>query len=162
MTLVAAWAEVAPRLTRAGYRRSIDGEDVGQEAVLRVLQVLAHTVIDDPVRYLLRVARNLFVDAERARTRERALNDPTSDSARELDRYADPERTLVDKQRLERALSVIDDLPPRCRRAFRLHRFEGLTYAAIAREMEISPSMVEKHIAEAMLRLRSALVSDES
>ena len=136
-----------------GARRSLDGEDVRQDAAVRVLRADEPTRIDDPVRYLLRIARNLFVDAERARARERAQIDPAADLETRADLAADPERTLAGKERLEQALAVISDLPPRCRLAFRLHRFEGLSYVAIARQMGISPSAVEKHIAEAMLRL---------
>ncbi len=160
--LVAAYTEIAPHLNRIGARRSINGEDIGQDAIVRVLQVKDQTAIEDPLRYLFRVARNLFVDAERSRARERALIDPAADLGTRVDGAADPERTLAGKQRLEHALSVIEDLPPRCRQAFRLHRFGGLSYVAIAREMGISPSMVEKHIAEAMLRLGRALGSGKT
>ncbi|HTJ63466.1 MAG TPA: RNA polymerase sigma factor [Alphaproteobacteria bacterium] len=159
--LAAAYGEVAPHLVRMGARHALDGEDIGQDAMVRVLQVKDRSAIEDPVRYLFRVARNLFVDAERARGRERALMDSEADLESKADVKPDAERTLVGKQRLEQALKVIEDLPPRCRQAFRLHRFEGLSYAAIAREMGVSPSMVEKHIAEAMLRLGRALGRDD-
>jgi RNA polymerase sigma-70 factor (ECF subfamily) len=159
--LAAAYSEVAPHLARIGARRALDGEDIGQDAIVRVLQVSDRSAIKDPLRYLFRVARNLVVDAERARGRERALIDAEATLETKADALADPERTLAGKERLEQALAVIEDLPPRCRQAFRLHRFEGLSYAAIAREMGVSPSMVEKHIAEAMLRLCRALGGDE-
>jgi RNA polymerase sigma-70 factor (ECF subfamily) len=162
LKLAAAYAEVAPLLDRIGDRHAIDGEDIGQEAVVRMLQIPDSKVVENPARYLFRVARNLFVDAARARARERAVINPATDAAGKIDRNADPERTLAGKERLQRALAVIENLPPRCRQAFRLHRFDGLTYVAIAREMGISPSMVEKHIAEAMLRLGHALAGDES
>jgi RNA polymerase sigma-70 factor (ECF subfamily) len=147
-------------LNRIGARRALDGEDIGQDAAVRMLQVKNPGTIDDPLRYLFRVARNLFVDAERSRARERLAIDPATGLDIHADPAADPERALAGKQRLERALSVIADLPPRCRLAFRLHRFEGMSYVAIAREMGISPSAVEKHIAEAMLRLGRAMGSD--
>ncbi len=158
--LASAYTEVGPHLNKMGTRRSLDGEEIGQDAAVRVLQAKDAPSIDDPVRYLFRVARNLFVDAERARARERTRIDPGADLEARADSAADPERVLAGKERLEHALSVIDDLPPRCRQAFRLHRFEGLSYVAIARQMEISPSMVEKHIAEAMARLVRALGRD--
>jgi RNA polymerase sigma-70 factor (ECF subfamily) len=160
LRLAAAYREIGPHLNRMGARRSLDGEDVGQDAALRVLRVKDAAAIDDPLRYLFRVARNLFVDAERTRARERGQIDPAADLEMRADSAADPERVLAGKERLARALSVIDDLPPRCRQAFRLHRFDGLSYVAIAREMGISPSMVEKHIAEAMSRLVRALDGD--
>ena len=160
LRLASAYREIGPHLNRMGVRRSIDGEDIGQDAALRMLQLKDHAAIDNPLRYLFRVARNLFVDAERARVRERAQIDPAADLETRPDLAADPEHILAGKQQLEHALSVIADMPPRCRMAFRLHRFEGLSYVAIAREMGISPSMVEKHIAEAMLRLVRALGED--
>jgi RNA polymerase sigma factor (sigma-70 family) len=158
--MASAYREIGPHLNRMGARRSLDGEEIAQDAVLRVLQVKDGAAIDDPLRYLFRVARNLFVDAERSRARERTKIDPAADLETRADSAADAERVLAGKERLEQALAVISDLPPRCRLAFRLHRFEGLSYVAIAREMGISPSMVEKHIAEAMLRLVRALAND--
>ncbi len=155
--LAAVYSEVAPQIARIGARHALDGEDIGQDAIVRMLQVKDRSAIQDPVRYLFRVARNLFVDAQRSRGRERGLIDAEADLDSKADGKADPERALAGKERLERALTVIEDLPPRCRQAFRLHRFDGLSYAQIAREMAISPSMVEKHIAEAMLRLGRAM-----
>jgi RNA polymerase sigma factor (sigma-70 family) len=136
-------------------RRSADAEDITQEACARALQVAEPNEIRDPIRYVLRIARNLVVDRLRKRNRESlvldslAIADGTRDSV-------DPERILAGKQELERALAAIGRLPPRCREAFVLHRFKGLSYAAIARQMGVSTSMVEKHIAEAMLRVASA------
>jgi RNA polymerase sigma-70 factor (ECF subfamily) len=160
LRLAYAYREIGPHLNRMGTRRALDGEDIGQDAAVRMLQVKDEAAIDDPPRYLFRVARNLFIDAERSRARERLAVDPAADLETRADPAADPERVLAGKERLEQALAVIADLPPRCRLAFRLHRFEGMSYVAIAREMGISPSAVEKHIAEAMLRLLRAIGRD--
>jgi RNA polymerase sigma-70 factor (ECF subfamily) len=160
LRLASAYREIGPHLDRIGARRALDGKDIGQDAAVRMLQVEDAAAIEDPLRYLFRIARNLFIDAERSRTRERRAIDPAAELESKADPAADPERILAGKERLEQALAVIADLPPRCRLAFRLHRFEGMSYVAIAREMEISPSAVEKHIAEAMLRLVRAMGRD--
>jgi len=149
--LAAACSELA-RSDRK--RRREDAEDVTQDACVHVLRLAAPERVLEPARYLARIARNLFIDRSRRRKREAALFDSSADAELAGRNGLDPERIAAGEQALIRALAAIAELPPRCREAFELHRFEGLSYIGIARRMGISVSMVEKHIAEAMLRLQ--------
>jgi RNA polymerase sigma-70 factor (ECF subfamily) len=147
--------------TRGLRDRASGADDVQQEACVRALR-RDPDAVRDPMRYLLRVARNLFIDRQRQIKREAALFDRTREIDATVGDSINPERILAGKQELDIVLAAIDALPPRCREAFTLHRFHGLSYAAIARQMQISASMVEKHIAEAMLRVTRALHSIEA
>jgi RNA polymerase sigma-70 factor (ECF subfamily) len=122
-----------------------------------MLRIEEPDAVRDPLRYVLRVSRNLLIDRQRHRRREAAVFGTADDIEQRAQDFIDPERTFAGKQELARALAAIDALPPRCRQAFKLHRFDGLSYAAIARRMAISTSMVEKHIAEALLKLNRSL-----
>jgi RNA polymerase sigma-70 factor (ECF subfamily) len=148
--------EACDTLARERRARSPEADDVAQEACMRALEVRQPDNVRDPVRYLMRIARNLLVDRARKRVREAALIDSLSVVEFDSGVSADPERILAGKQELQRVLAAIAKLPPRCREAFVLHRFNGLSYAAVARRMGVSTSMVEKHIAEAILRLHRA------
>lgn len=52
---------------------------------------------------------------------------------------------------------AISALPDRCREAFRLSRFDGLSYKEIAARMDISPRTVEVQIGKALKILRAEL-----
>ena len=69
----------------------------------------------------------------------------------------DPEQHAAHDESLERLLQALARLPESTCRALVLHRFEGLRYADIARQLGVSVSMVEKHISAALVVLRDFL-----
>lgn len=151
------YGKVLQRLPRLSGMSPADREDIVQDACVRVLNKRSKQKIRDEMWYLLRVARNLIIDRHRTRTRRGNLFVAEDDRHEIGSSVLDPERVLSGRERLEVIRYAIEKLPPRCAEALRLHRFGGLSYPAIAREMGISCSMVEKHISEALLRLERAL-----
>jgi RNA polymerase sigma factor (sigma-70 family) len=147
--------EACRDLVRRQRRRSdsVHAEDIAQDACVRALGIAQPQGVRDPLRYLMRIVRNVFIDRKRKGQREAQLFRSLEDGAANIRGEADPERILAGKQQLGIVLNAIEALPPRCREAFTLHRFHGLSYAAIARRMGVGTGTVEKHIAEAMLRI---------
>ena len=64
---------------------------------------------------------------------------------------------MEDRERSAKLVAAIAALPPAAGRAFRLHKLDGLSHADVARELGISRSGVEKHMATAIAFLRRAL-----
>jgi RNA polymerase sigma factor (sigma-70 family) len=62
-------------------------------------------------------------------------------------------RRLLGKEAMELMVAALEGLPPRTREAFVLHRFEEMTYGAIARHMGVSTRTVEKLISRAIKKL---------
>ncbi|HEX4268523.1 MAG TPA: RNA polymerase sigma factor [Steroidobacteraceae bacterium] len=150
-------------LIRLGRKnRHKDAEDVAQDACVNVLRLTTPQTVREPARFLARITRNLWIDRSRRRKREAALFDSSVNPELAAGYVLDPERIASGEETLQRVLAAIDALPPRCRQAFELHRFEGLSYMGIAHRMGVSASMVEKHVAEAMLRLSRALAPGEA
>ena len=58
--------------------------------------------------------------------------------------------------------AVVTSPPPKTRRAFELHKLEGLTQEETARELGVSRKTVEKQISAALQRLLAKLNEDSS
>ena len=71
--------------------------------------------------------------------------------------YYEPEAKLASQQQLALLNRSIDSLPLKTKQAFVLYKFKNLSQPQIAEQMGISVSMVEKHLATAMLACRNAL-----
>ncbi|MBJ9976894.1 sigma-70 family RNA polymerase sigma factor [Pseudomonas sp. S75] len=136
-----------------------DAADMTQDVFAQWLGYRDRAKVEQPRAFLFRMARNLLSDHwRRQQVRQAVLQDGETDTTATAD---DPLDHAQQAQRLEQLRRVLDELSPRRREALMLHRFEGLTQAQIAERMNISVSMVEKHIAAALLHCKRCLDSDD-
>ncbi len=152
-------AELVGYLQRRGQPLD-DAEDLVQEAFARFHRA-GHRADDVDARPLLfAISKNLMKDLWKATNRERArvvgqdVDVVAWESAPSEAPAAD--RSSIARQELAGVAEAIRALSPRCRDAFLLHRFENLSYRQIAERLGVSVSMVEKHLAEALRRLKAA------
>jgi RNA polymerase sigma factor (sigma-70 family) len=131
--------------------------DLAQESFVRVYAAeQAGTVIHNPRALLYKTARNLVVDNFRredawGRQSKPGLEAPAVDP----DEHAgpdtlEPEMVQASRQRFEAIVSIVEALPPRCREAFVLVKFDGLVHADVAQRMGITVKTVEMHIQNAL------------
>lgn len=141
---------------RIVYCREI-AEDICQESYIVLLREAQKQQIDNPRRYLFRVARNFAFDhLKHKKVTDNYLQslDPTITAPMES---LSTEQQASDDQIWEILRKVIDELPPRCRKVFILHKIHGLSYLEITQTLEISESGVEKHMMKALAHCRKRL-----
>ena len=155
-------AEVRGWLRRHVHTLSrADADDLIQEAYAR-LWLADFSRITHGRSYLYTIVRNLLSEhARRARIvpMERlgeieALRIPSEEPG--------PERQVTARQELEQLERILETVPGQGRRAFRLQKFQGLSQREIAQEMGISEKTVEKHLADALLRILEALSEEKN
>jgi RNA polymerase sigma-70 factor (ECF subfamily) len=133
--------------------------DLTQEAVLRMMKYRDTTQVKDRRGMLFRIAHRLVLDHRRTQYRRHAARHVSLDDVGELSMDQGSVEAIVDaRQAMHRLLTrVTDDLPPKCRLAFVMSRFEGLTNKQVAAKMGISEKMVEKYITRALVACRLAV-----
>lgn len=147
------------RLLTARLGGRDEAEDALQDMWLRLDQ-LADRPIAQPAAFLYRVANNLATDRRIAGARRGARDAAWLDAQPLAEDLPDAERVLVARDQLRLVQGAIDDMPERMSTALRLFRVEGRPQRAIAEELEISVSGVEKLLQRAYRIIASRL--DES
>lgn len=152
---------VRSQLTRIRSGHDIEADDIVQEAMLRVWCTGERGGIRNGNGYLFRTARNLIIDIGRRRVAQPVdcdssrLEEPAVRAASST--ALSPERHAIAEQDLDIVLDAIGRLPERCRAAFFLQRSTGYSYSQVASMLNMSESMVQKHMARALLALHKAL-----
>jgi len=142
-------------LAGAMLRDTAAGEEIVQDVMLELWRRRETLVIETTLQaYLFRATRNRALNVLRhARVAQRAeplMRAESPAPARADDAVAEAE--------IQRALAAaVAALPDRCRETFELSRVHGLSYAEIARVMDISVKTVEAQMGKALRLLRERL-----
>lgn len=145
-------------LTRSGFKR-LQNEFVVEELVQDVFINLWNKAGElDPEgnikSYLFATLRNKVLHELRA---SMVIAKHAKIICQQQNYFAEDANSLMHTRHLEEKFeSIVKELPPQCREAFTLSRFEELSYKSIAERMDISVNTVEKHIGKALNILRRA------
>lgn len=146
------------RFVFARARNLADVPDIMQEVYLRMLRIPNVDSVRSPEAYLFTVAQHVVqqhtMRASAAPPQadvKQLLNEPAST----LD--ADPALAMEAQQCLERLQRALDELSPKARATFMLHRRDAFSIDEIASCLGISRPMVKKYLMKALLHLRLRL-----
>lgn len=139
-------------------------QDIAQAAFLNLWVYADRRSIQRPKSLLFKTAGNLARNELRRRRRfskRNVLAGEFADVDNQLASPANdpsPEDIATLRQQAALILRLIDELPARQRTAFRLHRFNNMSYKEIAAKIGVSESSVGKYIMEALKSLRRSLL----
>jgi len=132
-----------------------EARDVAQEAYVRMLQLDSHGAVSFLSSYLFKTAANIAIDRLRHRSTQRLISQGLKKAERP--HAAAPEQILQDRESLALIDRFVQELPPRCRQAFYLHRLHELSPPQIAERLGVTKRMVHHYLVRALAHLRSRL-----
>lgn len=139
-------------LTRV--RSRAEAMDLAQEAYVRLLQLDHPGAIGFLRGYLFRIAANLSIDCIRARIpRERAA----VELFEELGDSDEIEHRAILNEEFDIVCGALEELPPKCQKAFLLNVVEGYSHSETARAVGCNERMVRYHISRALTHCRNEL-----
>lgn len=148
--------EALIRFLALRLRSQQEAKEVAQEAYVRLLKLDQPGAVGFLRAFLFKTAANLAVDRIRHEQMARRVA-RDSKFLEELSAQPTPEKLVTDAQELKLVERLIDELPPKCRRAFLLHKVYGLDFADIAKQMGLGERMVRTYVCRAILYCRAGL-----
>lgn len=133
-------------------------EDVVQDAFLKLWEQGAGKGVRDEGKFLFRVVRNLAIDRLRRLALEKRYS--ACDTMMEQEPAppsASPEQRLLGADALQHVLSALAELPARMQKALVLSRLEGHTQRDVARELGVSPTLVNFMLRDTLAHCKSKL-----
>jgi RNA polymerase sigma-70 factor (ECF subfamily) len=156
--LVASHGDQLQRFLLARVRNLADVPDIVQEVYLRMLRIPHIESVRTPEAYLFTVAQHVV----QQHTLRQSAVPPSIElgqllSSPPVASAGDPVLELDAQECLERLQSALEELSPKMRATFLLHRREGLSFDQIASQLGISRSMVKKYLMKALMHFRQRL-----
>lgn len=136
-------------------------EDVVQDAYFKIADIKTVFMIKNPVAYVFRIVRNLAIDHYRHAVFESGVfvvHDTEHEQQGEQPSLLGvPEKEYIGRQELLLIMKALEQLPERTRKVFELYRIEGNTQREIAKMLNVSPTLVNFMIRDALKHCQQAL-----
>jgi RNA polymerase sigma factor (sigma-70 family) len=133
-----------------------EAEDVVHTAFARVMEINDQT-INNPRALLYKTSYNIAIDRKRhgvvRQKHVETLIVSKSSAVEELG----PERIFEGDKQLRVVVKAMREMPEKRRRLLMMSRFDGLSYAEIARKVGLSETSVRKHISKGLMDCQKAL-----
>ena len=131
--------------------------DLCQETFLRAWQRFDRvSTYENPLGWLLRVATNLAIDAQRGRRRLQLLTEPLDDKNEPVE--GDPTGNMADR---ELVTQILQSMAPRARAALVLREVYGLSLDEVARTLGATPVATKKMLSRAREQFRVAYLRED-
>ena len=124
-----------------------EAEDITSETFVRAWTSPEPIEMATVKGYLFTIARNLFLQGLRKKSRQVPLDDDL------CDRQASPYARAEQNEKLDSVLDELQSLPDASRVALLMHAVDGMPYEEIARVLDISLAAVKVKIHRARLAL---------
>ncbi|MCY1362062.1 hypothetical protein D9M69_487620 [compost metagenome] len=146
--------KTAARITGCHSR----AEDVVQDAFLRLANVQKIALpLKAQVNYVFRIVRNLAIDHYRKQAMEQKYTGSEEEGLNTATHGATPESTNLHHETLDIIDTALNQLPPRTRYAFEMYRLHGIPQKDIAKELGVSPTLVNFMIRDALVHCRKTV-----
>ena len=160
---VRAFNELFHRYFQKLYKqaaRYIINTDSVKELILDLMQELwekrhQKIIAGEMAPYLNRCMRNRIVSYRRKVIPYTASIDTLTENSLKASELADDSLLEADTKKLYQ--SVLNSMPPQRRKVFQLSREQNMTYAEIAREMNLSVNTVERYMVTALQHFRNGI-----
>ncbi|MGC1331424.1 MULTISPECIES: RNA polymerase factor sigma-70 [unclassified Pseudomonas] len=144
---------IAARITGCRSR----AEDVVQDAFFRLRSAPSITSsFKAQLSYLFQIVRNLAIDHYRKQALEQRYCTHEDEGLNVVIPGATPEATHIHQATLSVVEHALGQLPKRTRYAFEMYRLHGVPQKDIARELGVSPTLVNFMIRDALVHCRKA------
>jgi RNA polymerase sigma-70 factor (ECF subfamily) len=164
---VEAFGELVQRYQQAVFNvcfRMLDerreAEDLTQESFLRAYRKLETYDVERPFGpWIRRLAANLCLNhLEKRRVPHMPLDEERDQPIESA--LPDPEKKRIQMEAKSHVRTAIMELPPKYRAVIELRHYQAMSYAEIARTLNISASDVKSHLYRARRRLAERLRYD--
>ncbi|TQV89580.1 RNA polymerase sigma factor [Aliikangiella coralliicola] len=143
---------IIKRFLRRYSSNSHDIEDISQETILRALDAEKNREIQQPKAFLFGVAKNIA--RKSLEKKSQSLIDFIEDFGDKeyLSNEPSIDESIDSRKRMLIFWEAVSVLPSQCQKVFVLKKVHGYSHKEIAKNLEISISTVEKHVATGLKR----------